>query len=221
MPMSNLTTYDTWHTRYYDGATFAGDFEMPVIQGTDRVPERLVRFTGSRSCKRDDPGAWVVPYEHDAKLERVWNNAFDYMPGLLEHPGIVTWDFSMYRNMPFPLQQWNCFRGRLLGSLYERLGGECIPNVRPTDSRSLAYAFDDLPTEATIAMGTTGNLSHPDDRMAFGMYVSEVVRRLRPANIVVYGDAPDDLFRTALDAGVNVVEFPTATQLAHAGKEAA
>ena len=211
--MRNLVTYDTWHTRYYVGATFEGDFEMPVIQGTDKVPDRLVRFTDSRSRKRDDIGAWVVHYEYDSKIERVWNNAFEYMPGLLEHPGIVSWDFSMYRNMPYALQLWNCFRGRLLGSLYERLGGECIPNVRPTDVRSLAYAFDGLPTEATIAMGTVGNLGHADDRAVFEMYVGEAVRRLRPKNIIVYGDAPESVFRAALDAGVSVVEFPTATQL--------
>lgn len=39
---------------------------------------------------------------------------------------------------------------------------------------------------------------------------------LRPENIVVYGDAPEDVFRAALDAGVNVASFPTQTQRAHA-----
>lgn len=219
--MSKLSLYDTWYTRYYDGATFVGDFEMPVIQGTDKVPERLVRFSDSKSRKSDDPDAWVVPYEHDTKLECMWNNAFKYEPGLLEHPGIVSWDFSMYRNMPFGLQLWNCLRSRLLGSLHERLGGTCIPNIRPTDARSFSYAFDGLPTEATIAMGTTGNLAHPDDRAIFEMYVKETVKRLRPANIIVYGDAPEAIFHAALDAGVNVVAFPTKTQLIHLGEKVA
>lgn len=216
--MSKLSDYDVWHTRYYDGATFAGAFEMPVIHGTDMVPPRLVRFSDSKSGRRNDPGAWVVPYEHDVKLRCMWRNAFRYEPGLLAHPGIVSWDFSMYLNMPFALQQWNCFRGRLLGSLHERLGGACIPNIRPTDARSFRYAFDGLPTEATIAMGTAGNLVRPDDRATFEMYVGETVRRLRPKNIIVYGDAPESIFHAALDAGVNVVTFPTQTRLAYAGK---
>lgn len=217
--MGKLSTYDIWHTRYYDGATFAGDFEMPVIQGTDRVPERVVRFSDSKSRKRDDPGAWVVPYEHDIKLRCMWRNAFKYEPELLEHPGIISWDFSMYRRMPFGLQFWNCYMGRLLGSLHERLSGECIPNIRPTDSRSFAYAFDGLPTEATVAMGTAGNLKDADDRAVFQMYVAETVKRLRPKNIVVYGNAPEDVFHMALDAGVNVVAFPTQTQRVHAKKK--
>lgn len=40
--MPNLASYDVFRTRYYAGATYDGDFEMPVIEGTDRVPERLV-----------------------------------------------------------------------------------------------------------------------------------------------------------------------------------
>ena len=213
--MPNLASYDVFRTRYYAGATYDGDFEMPVIEGTDRVPERLVRFSDSRSCKRNDPSAWVVPYEHDVKLRPFWRNAFKYMDGLLEHPGIVSWDFNMYRKMPFGLQFWNCFRGRLLGSLYERCGGACIPNVRPTDRRSLVYSLDGLPTEATIAMGTTGALATAEDRSVFAMYVEETVRRLRPKNIVVYGPAPEDVFRAALEAGSNVVSYPTQTEIAH------
>lgn len=216
--MSKLSSYDIWQTRYYDGATFAGDFEMPIIQGTDEVPERLVRFSDSKSRKRDDLGAWVVPYEHDTKLRCMWRNAFKYEPNLLEHPGIVSWDFSMYRCMPFGLQFWNCFRSRLIGSLHERMGGLCIPNIRPTDSRSFRYAFDGLPTEATLAMSTAGNLRGSDDRNVFEIYVGETVKRLRPKNIIVYGDAPEQIFHAALDKGVNVVAFPTQTQRIHQKK---
>ncbi len=218
--MANLTSYDIFRTRYYVGVTYAGDFEMPVIEGTDQVPERLVRFSDSKSPKRDDPSAWVVPYEHDMKLRPFWRNAFKYMDGLLAHPGIVSWDFSMYRNMPFGLQFWNCFKGRLLGSLYERCGGVCIPNVRPTDQRSFSYSFDGLPTEATIAMGTSGALTTREDRAVFTMYVKETVRRLRPKNIIVYGTAPEDVFGSALEASTNIVSFPTQTEIAHHKKVA-
>ncbi len=218
--MSSLASYDIFHSRYYLGATYAGDFEMPVIEGTDQIPDHVLRFSDSKSHTRDDMGAWVVPYEHDIKLRPFWRNAFKYMDRLLEHPGIVSWDFSMYRNMPFALQYWNCFRGRLLGSLYERCGGICIPNIRPSDSRSFAYAFDGLPTEATVAMGTLGALNTGEDKLAFAMYVNEATKRLRPKNVIVYGEAPEEIFRSALDAGCNIVSFPSQTALVHAGKAA-
>lgn len=218
--MGNLDSYDIFHARYYAGATYAGDFEMPVIEGTDQIPEDLIRFSDPKSRKRNNPNAWVVPYEHDVKLRPFWRNAFKYMDGLLEHPGIVSWDFSMYRNMPFALQYWNCFRGRLLGSLYERCGGTCIPNIRPSDSRSLSYCFDGIPTEATIAMGTLGALSSPDDKRAFAMYVKETVRRLRPKNLIVYGVAPENIFYAAFDAGCNVISYPTQAEIIHGSRVA-
>lgn len=213
--MGRLSRYDIFHSNYYVGATYIGDFEMPVIQGTDKVPQSLIRFSDSKSRKRNDPDAWVVPYEPDIKLRPFWNNAHKYMDRLLEHPGIVSWDLSMYLSMPFALQQWNCFRNRLLGSLYERCGGVCIPNIRPTDHRSFAYAFDGLPTEATVSMGTLGALRTPQEKTIFTSYVDETVKRLRPKNIVVYGNAPDDVFRAALEAGTNIIAFPCQTAIAH------
>lgn len=132
----NLAQYDIFHSPYYHGINYAGDFEMPVIRGTDKVPERLIRFSDAKPQKRDDPEAWVVPYEFDIRLRPMWRNAYRYLPRMLNHPGMFSWDFSMYRCMPFGLQYWNCFRSRLIGALYERYGGLCIPNVRPSDSRS-------------------------------------------------------------------------------------
>ena len=170
---SNLISYDIFHSLYYHGINYDGDFEMPIIQGTDELPERLVRFSDAKSHKRDDSGAWVVPYEFDVKLRPMWRNAYRYMERMLEHPGIFSWDFSMYRLMPFALQYWNCFRGRLIGALFEHNGGKCIPNVRPSDSRSLKYALDGLPTEATLGMSTLGALGTPEDRTIYRMYVNE------------------------------------------------
>lgn len=67
-------------------------------------------------------------------------------------------------------------------------------------------------------MGTAGNLKNADDRAIFQMYVAETMKRLQPRNIVVYGDTLENIFRAAPDAGVNVVPFPTQTQLVHARK---
>ena len=89
----NLANYDIFHSRYYHGINYDGDFEMPVIQGTDILPERLIRFSDAKSRKRDDLSAWVVPYEFDVKLRPMWRNAYHYMERMLEHPGIFSWDF--------------------------------------------------------------------------------------------------------------------------------
>lgn len=217
--MNKLVRYDVWHSDYYKGAIFEGPFEMPVLQGTNEVPKKLIRFSDSKQDRRDDLDAWVISYEHDVKFECVWNNAFKYEQKLLEHPGIISWDFSMYRNMPFGLQFWNCYRGRLLGSLHERLGGLCIPNLRPTDSRSFAYAFDGMPCESTISMSTVGNLKSKADQLIFKSYVDETVRRLHPSNILVNGKAPEYLFESAIRAGTKLFVFETQTAKVHSSRK--
>lgn len=217
--MSPLIKYDVWHTDYYHGAIFAGDFEMPVIKGTTEIPREVVRFSDSKNQKRNLPNAWVVPYEHDIKLECMWRNAYKYLPGLLNHPGIISWDFSMYRVMPFSLQLWNCFRSRLIGSLYERNGGLCIPNIRPTDSRSYKYAFDGLTPETTVSMGTVQNLRDHEDKLFFRRYVEETVNRLHPSAIIVYGEAPEFIFSPALKKSIEVVVFQTTTKKMYKKKE--
>lgn len=213
--MGDFSAYDVFHSRYYAGATYAGDFEMPVIHGTDQIPSKVIRFSDSKSKSRNDSNAWIIPYEHDIKLRPFWRNAFKYLDEMLDHPGIISWDFSMYRNMPFALQYWNCFRGRLLGSLYERYGGTCIPNIRPSDIRSLKYSLDGLPTEATVSMGTLGAIKTSEDRTAFRMYVEAVVKRLKLKNIMIYGSAPESVFYPALEAGTHLVVFQTQTSRAH------
>ena len=203
----DLSKYDVFHSNYYHGARYAGNFEMPIIEGTDEVPDKLIRFSDDKSKRRDDQSAWVAPYEHDIKLEPMWHNAFRYMDRLLQHPGIISWDFSMYRIMPWGLQFWNCYRSRLIGSLYERCGGICIPNLRPRVLRGPVYDFDGLPTHSTIAMSTHGCIKHCDDRAVFTSYVEAMVPILHPKTIVVHGSAPDDVFRSAIEDGAHIIAF--------------
>lgn len=192
---------------------------MPILVGTDMVPEKLIRFSDAKSKRRNDKSAWVIPYEHDIKLESMWRNAFRYMDRLLMYPGIISWDFSMYRIMPWGLQFWNCYRSRLLGSLYERCGGTCIPNLRPRTLQGPIYDFDGIPTHSTIAMSTHGCIKHRDDRKCFTTYIEAMVPIIHPKTIVVHGAAPDDVFQAAIKDGANIVSFQSNFAKTHQSKE--
>lgn len=69
-------------------------------------------------------------------------------------------------------------------------------------------------------MGTLGALSSQEDKMVFAMYVDEAVKRLRPKNILVYGTAPERIFHAALEAGCNIISYPTQSAIAHKKGEA-
>lgn len=141
------------------------------------------------------------------------------MDNIPMHPGIISWDFSMYRVMPWGLQLWNCYRSRLLGSRFERCRGVCIPNLRPRTLRDPICDFDGLPMRSTVAMSTHGCIRHRDDREVFATYVSTMVPILHPKTIVVYGRAPSDIFESALENGIEIVTFQSDFARAHQSKE--
>lgn len=60
----NLAKYDIFHSLYYHGINYDGDFEMPVIHGTDELPERLVRFSDAAAGLSERYGGRPRDWKH-------------------------------------------------------------------------------------------------------------------------------------------------------------
>ena len=96
---------DVFHAFLVEKATYQGFLEMPEISPVDFIPERLTPFSKSISSK--DYQSWVHFYEDDANFERIWNNPKKYLPILKRFAGVISPDFSLYRDMPLVMQYWN------------------------------------------------------------------------------------------------------------------
>ena len=86
-------------------------------------------------------------------------------------------------------------------------GVEIIPNVRFNDERTYTFCFDGIEPNKTVAVGTHGCIKAKEDKAYFKAGLSELVRRLTPKNIIVYGSAPDSLFKIYKDMGINIIPF--------------
>ncbi len=86
-------------------------------------------------------------------------------------------------------------------------GVEIIPNVRFNDERTYEFCFDGIEKFKTVAVGTHGCIKSRIDRDYFKKGLSELVKRLSPKTILVYGAAPDDIFKKYLDMGINIISF--------------
>ena len=113
----------------------------------------------------------------------------------------------MYRNMPLCMQLWNTYRGRALASWLQENGIEVIPNVRFGDERTFAFCFDGIEKNKTVAVGTHGCIKQKEDRIFFEKGLSIMVQRLKPKTIIVYGAAPDRIFKPYRDTGINIIAF--------------
>lgn len=208
---------DTFNSFLVSFATYAGVFELPVIQPTHWVPNRLIRF--SRAVGGRDYDQWVHFYEFDYQFERVWRNPKRYLEILRRYNGVILPDFSVYRDMPLVMQLWNIYRSRAIGFWLQANGIKVIVNIRWGDKRTYRSCCDGVARGCTIAVGTNGSIGDVEDRRHFAKGLSAVVKRLAPKAIVVYGPTPDDIFSGYHKAGIEIFQFDRETTPAQKGAE--
>ena len=198
---------DVFRSFLVSEAQYGGKFELPAIKTSSLLPESVIPFSKAmnKSCKCFD--SWIVFYEHDNGFERLWHNPKAYLSKLKKFKGIISPDFSLYRNMPLAMQIWNTYRGRALAAWLQRNGVEIIPNVRFNDERTYEFCFDGIEKFKTVALGTHGCIKRRIDKDYFKDGLAEMVKRLSPRTIIVYGSAPDDIFKKYRDMGINIVPF--------------
>ena len=207
MTNEKLNNYDVFHSFLVENADYEGYIELPKIKTSNFIPEKLVSFSKAMSKTWTDFDCWVMFYEHDIKFERLWHNPKQYLSKLKKFKGIISPDFSLYRNMPLCMQMWNTYRGRALSVWLQDNGIEIIPNVRFNDKRTYEFCFDGIEKFKTVAVGTHGCIKRKEDIIFFKVGLTELVQRLSPKTIIVYGSAPDSIFKPYKDMGINIIAF--------------
>lgn len=196
---------DVFHAFLVEKAEYAGCEEIPCIKTSTFLPKKVITFSKALTTK--DYDQWVIFYEHDAKIVRLWNNPRKYIDVLKKFKGIITPDFSLYRNMPLVMQKWATYQGKAIGVWLQNEGIEVIPNVRFSDERSYQFCFDGIEKHSTVAIGTHGCIKKLTDRAFFEKGLAEMVKQLQPKTIIVYGAAPDLIFKKYKEMGIQIIQF--------------
>lgn len=199
--------YDVFKAFLVENANYEGYYELPCIKTSKDIPNNVVTFSRAMAKEYNDYDAWVVFYENDCKFVRLWNNPKSYLKKLQKFKGVVSPDFSLYRNMPLVMQMWSTYQSRAISVWLSQNGIEVIPNVRWNDERTYDFCFDGIEKNSTVAVGTHGCIKKSDDRVYFKNGLSKMVKKLTPKTILVYGTAPDEIFKEYKDKGINIVVF--------------
>jgi hypothetical protein len=186
-------------------AQIVGEWDMPFVRASERVPNQLVSF--DKFKVGSDRDKWVHFYIHDCQFERVWNRPQHYLEKLKHCQGVISTDFSLYTNMPLAQQLWNTYRNRTLANWFQRNGIEVIPNVRWGDEKSYTFCFDGIEPGKTVAIGTHGCIKKKQDKLEFQRGLEAMLERLYPETIIVYGNAPEKLFHSCIQSGISLVRF--------------
>ncbi len=196
---------DVFHSYLVHDAKYDGDLEIPIIFPEFTLPNRLIAF--SKALRTDDYDQWVHFYEDDGSFERVWNKPTTYLSTLKKFKGIITPDFSIYRDMPLVMQEWNTYRGKALGHWWQSNGMNVLPNVRAGDERTYSFCCNGVMPEGIICIGSHGCLRIREEREYFKKGLYEIVNRLHPLCIVVYGAAPNSVFGSYKKQGIHILQF--------------
>ena len=196
---------DVFHAFLVQDAEYDGDQEIPKIAPIDSRPNRMIPFSKIRQT--NDYNQWVHFYEDDASFERVWANPRQYLPILKRFNGVISPDFSLFRDMPLVQQEWNTYRGKALGHWWQKNGILVIPNVRTADERSYMFCCNGVARSSIIAVGSHGCLKYREERLYFQRGLEFCIEQLCPKTVVVYGAAPRDVFFCCYSRGIEVIQF--------------
>ena len=204
---------DVFHAFLVKNATYDSELEIPCIASESLIPSKLIPF--SKVIRGTDFDAWVHFYEDDAVFERLWNTPHKYLPVLKRYKGIISPDFSLYRDMPLVMQHWNVYRSRALGHWLQENDIPVIANVRWGDERTFCLSCTGVPKHASIAIGSHGCIKLLRERDFFIKGLEYAVKALEPKTIIVYGAAPNDIFNKYKDIGISVLQFDSDYMIAH------
>ena len=110
----------------------------------------------------------------------------------------------MVYNLPLPYYFVTLLR---TNSYLQSKGINIIPNIRWGDARTYGFAFEGIVPRGVVAVGTHGCIREQIDRNYFKAGLAAMYKTLRPDCIVVYGQAPDDMFGTYVKLGIKVVRL--------------
>lgn len=159
-----------------------------MLQPCDARSGRLVGFNFAKSMHEvDKRGAGCHFSIDDYQFERLWNSSAQYLGVLRGYDCVVTPDFSLYMDMPDPMQEWNRYRSAALGHYWADNGITVVPTLSWAQPSSYRFCFKGIPKHSTVATSTVGVARDKDAQKVWHNGMREAMKRLEPSRVLLYG----------------------------------
>lgn len=168
--------FDALNLRYL---TFNDNY--PVLSSIFNIDDFEV--TMCNDCKKICQNSLVSSFLDDYILERYWNNPVKYIRLFKNAKYVLSPDFSLLVGMPKPMQQWNVYRNRLVGYVWQSEGIKVIPTVSWSDEISFDFCFEGVEIGSVVAVSNIGcrNEGHKE---YFDKGFEEMIKRINPSKII-------------------------------------
>lgn len=207
---------DGFNSELVNGATFDGIFEIPHVYAPQKIyiPSSVIPFSmRNRSQAHEE---FVHFYEHDIMFADILSDMEYRTAELSVFPGVITPDFSLYRDMPLTHQISNTYFNRAVGHYMQSKGLYVIPNIRWGDERSytrvfsdyeVPFAFAGVDRYSIVSVGSYGCMKSRENRFYFSEGLNAMLDELEPVVVLVYGSMPDEVFGPH-EGRTSFVHFP-------------
>ena len=210
--ITNPYARDIFLAELVKGARRTSPDGYPIIEKemvATKVPEEMFQW----DCRHEvtnPKSSGMSFYCRDDKFTPVLNNPRRYLEKLSQYACIIGMDASPYDNMPLAVQKSQIYTNLSTTYFFGSEGLKIIPNVRLGNDETIGM-LDAIPRGCLIAIGTNGFIYNLKNRKIFRDQVSIVVDVLHPSGILVYGQAYDYVFQSAIDAGILIYQFDSHT----------
>lgn len=161
---------------------------FPPLDGADAAPRELIGFNYAKSADaKAKRGNGCHFFIDDYQFERVWASPAKYLDVLKPFGCVLTPDFSLYMDMPAPMQAWNRYRSQALGRYWQDNGLTVVPTLSWAQPESYAFCFEGVPRHSTVATSTVGVKGDADALAVWADGMREAMRRVEPSRVLLYG----------------------------------
>lgn len=171
---------------------------FPVIHGTQKIPEEIVLFTNmnKETSLIHAETKSIHSYQYDYLFEPAFSNKtklLKKLETLRKYQSIILPDFSVYFDMPLPMQQMQIYKSRAAGNFLMQNDIPIIPNIRWSTEQSYSFCFEGIDKNALVAVGSYGAFGNNRNKFYFEAGFYKMIEVLEPSAILIYGFLSDAL----------------------------
>ena len=119
-------------------------------------------FNYAMNFNGDKEDYFIHFFMQDYMFTRIWNSPQKYIDVLKQYAGIIVPDFSLYYDMPEPLQRFNHYRNLWFARMCQIQGIKVISSVNWSDENSYSFCFEGLPKNDVFMLSTLGSTRKKD-----------------------------------------------------------
>lgn len=206
--LMNPYVRDVFLSYLIDGARRTVPDGYPIIERwmvATEVPEEIYQWDCRNEAKGKESVSGMSFYCGDPGFTPVLNDPKKYVDKLRQYQCLIGMDGSPFDNMPPIVQKSQIYNNLAITYYYGSQGIKIVPNVRLGNDDTLGM-LDAIPRHCLIAIGTNGFTWRLENRGLFKKQVSIIVERLKPTGIIVYGQAYEDVFESAINADIPIYQ---------------